>query len=402
MISVSQALESIVGACPDLPVIRVPIDRSIGRVLREEITAPNDFPPYHRVMMDGYAVRVEDLAVGDTLPLVGESAAGTSGAPKLRPGTCVQVMTGAPLPAGADAVVKVEETERFEQTVRFTRPVQRGQHYAVRAEEAREGATIVQAGTVITPVTVATIAHAGRSEVLVSRLPSLAIVSTGDELVAVDEQPGRNQIRDTNSWSLAAQAAVEGLTEVRRLWAPDDESRLEATFTDALNDDIVVVSGGVSMGKYDLVPGVLDRLEVEEIFHRIACKPGKPVWFGRHGDTLVFGAPGNPLSTAVAFHLYVRPAIARMTGRDPREPRYVGVLASDQTYRCKRELFAFVRADWTGEEWSVTPLPGMGSADVFAPAAANALLCLPMGTHPLQRDQEVSFSFLGPGPGRQR
>jgi molybdopterin molybdotransferase len=400
VLPVAEAIARILACSPELEPAPVPLDRAIGRVLREDVTAPHDYPPFHRVMMDGYAVVAADLDDRDTLPLHGESAAGTSAAPSLRPGTCVQVMTGAPLPVGADAVVMVEQTERVGDGVRFGAPVRAGQHYAVRGEEAREGQVIAAAGTVITPVTVSTLAHAGRAQVLCSRQPSLAIVTTGDELVPVDAEPGPNQIRDTNSWSLASQAFIEGLTDVRRLHAMDDEADLAATLTDAMTADIVVISGGVSMGKYDLVPGALQALGVEQVFHRVYSKPGKPVWFGRRGSTLIFGAPGNPLSTVVTFHMYVRPAIAKMSGRDPSEPRYTGRLVRDMLYRSKRDLFAFVRADWDGADLRITPLPGKGSADVFAPASANALLLLPAGTHDLKRDDEIAVCLLGPGPGR--
>ncbi len=400
MLPVAEAIERILAASPRLEPESVPLDRAIGRVLREDITTPHDHPPFHRVMMDGYAVRAADLADRDTLPQRGESPAGATEVPVLQPGTCVQVMTGGPMPEGADAVVMVEQTERVGDGVRFGAPVRVGQHWAVQGEEATAGAVIAAAGTVITPVTVSTVAHAGHATVLASRLPSMAIVTTGDELVPLDAEPGPNQIRDTNSWSLASQAFIEGLTDVRRLHAMDDEADLAATFAEALTADIVVISGGVSMGKYDLVPGALAAAGVREVFHRVYSKPGKPVWFGTRGDTLVFGAPGNPLSTVVTFHMYVRPAIAMMAGRDPAEPRYTGRMARDTVFRSKRDLFAFVRADWDGGDLCITPLPGKGSADVFAPASANALLLLPAGTHEINQGDEVQVCLLGPGPGR--
>jgi len=394
VLPVSDAIDRILNACPTLSSTSVPIEHSIGRVLREEIAAPNDFPPFPRVMMDGYAVRTDDLTATNILPLRGEAAAGGVAQP-LQSGTCVQVMTGARLPQGADAVVMVEETERVGDGVRFRGAVLKNQHFAPQGEEARRGDVVVPLGTIITPVTVATLAHAGRTQVQVARQPKLAIVSTGDELVPVDQEPLHNQIRDSNSWSLTAQALADGLTEVRRLYAPDDHGKLRATLADALVDDIVVISGGVSAGKYDLVPKILEELEVEEIFHKVFSKPGKPVWFGRRNDTLVFGAPGNPLATVVTFHVYVRAAIARMTGKDPRQPRLVGVLNEDVTYESARDLFAFVCADWDGSTIRVTPLLGKGSADVFAPARANALLRLAAGKHKLSRGDQLEIEILG-------
>lgn len=402
MIPVEQAIGHVLAASPELPAERVPLDQAIGRVLRQEIRAPHDFPPFHRVMMDGYAVRAVDLEATDTLPWIGESAAGTADEVVLQPGSCVQVMTGGPLPVGADAVVPVEETTREGDRITFGSPVREGQHFAPRGEEAREGDLLLSPGVVLGPVGVATVGASGRAQVAVSRRPSLAVVSTGDELVPVDTTPGRHQIRDTNSWSLLAQARTEGLTEVTRMHARDDEADLRRILGSALERDLVVVSGGVSMGKYDLVPGVLADLGVEQIFHRVFQKPGKPLWFGTRGETLVFGAPGNPLSTSVTFQVYVRAAIARMTGRDPEDPRFRGVLAEDLTVTSNRDLFLFARATAGEDGVAVRALRGRGSADIFAAATANALLVLPAGRHELSAGQEVVFRLLGPNPEMDR
>ncbi len=402
MIPVEQAIGHVLAACPDLPSEEVPLDQAVGRVLREAIAAPHDFPPFHRVMMDGYAVRAADLAATDTLPLFGESAAGTAEEVELRPGSCVQVMTGGPLPAGADAVVPVEQTRRDGDRITFDAPVRDGQHFAPRGEEAVIGDPLLPPGTVLGAVGVATVGASGRARVEVTRRPSLAIVSTGDELVEVDATPGPHQIRDTNSWSLLAQARAEGLTDVARLHARDDEADLRRVLGEALQRDIVVISGGVSMGKYDLVPGALAELGVEQVFHRVLQKPGKPLWFGTRGNTLVFGAPGNPLSTAVTFHVYVRPALARMVGRDPEDPRFRGRLSRDLTVTSKRDLFVFARAVAGGDGVEVHPRIGRGSADIFAAATANALLTFPAGRHELSAGEEVVFRLLGPNPEMDR
>jgi len=394
MISIEAALAHILDACPSLDSETVAVEEAVGRVLRQAVVAPTDYPPFDRVMMDGYAVRAADLEGNDTLPVRGESAAGAHEAVELLPGTCAGAMTGAPLPRGADAVVMVEQTRREGDLVTFEAPVRRGQHFAPTGEEARKGAVLLEPGDVITPVGVATAASAGHARLSVSRLPSLAAVSTGNELVDVDTEPGPNQIRDTNALTLASQALAHGLTAVRRLRARDTLEDLDSTLTDALTDDIVIISGGVSMGRYDLVPRALESQGVEQIFHRVLQKPGKPLWFGKRGDTLVFGAPGNPLSTLLTFQLYVKPAIARMTGRSPHQPLLQGALVRDVTYSSKRHLWVFVRARWDGAAWAVTPLPGRGSADVFAPALANAVISLTAGTHELSQGQSVSFHLL--------
>jgi molybdopterin molybdotransferase len=399
MIPVKEAFEHVLAAAPRLAAEAVSLDRAIGRVLRESIEAPHDFPPFERVMMDGFAVRAADLAATDTLPMIGETAAGAAERAELAPGSCVQVMTGGPLPRGADAVVPVEETSRDGDRITFGRAVREGQHFAARGEEARAGETLLAAGVTLGVVGIANVGNSGRATVQVSRLPSLAVVSTGDELVAVDAEPGPHQIRDTNSWSLAAQAHAEGLTDVVRFHARDDSDQLRQVLGEALQRDIVVISGGVSMGKYDLVPGILAELGVEQVFHKVFQKPGKPLWFGTRGQTLVFGAPGNPLSTSMTFQLYVRLAIAKMVGRPTDDPHLRGVLTRDLSVRAKRDLFVFARAEATADGVEVRALTGRGSADVFAPAQANALLSFPAGSHSLAAGQEVVFRLLGPNPG---
>ena len=400
MIPVQQAMQQILDSCPTLGTETVPLELSIGRTLRQDVISPHDYPPFDRVMMDGYAVRAEDLQATDTLPCRGEAAAGTTGTPVLTPGCCVQVMTGAPLPEGADAVVMVEETAETPEGIRFDEPVRAGQHFAVRGEEATRGSVLLRDGDPITPVGVATLASAGLASVAVSRLPSLAIVSTGDELVPLGQEPGPNQIRDTNSWSLTAQALADGLVDVTRLHARDNREQLTEVLTEAMHRDVVIISGGVSAGKYDLVPGVLAELGVQQQFHKVFQKPGKPLWFGKRGDTLVFGAPGNPLATVVTYRKYVRAAVSRMMGRPDGDAMLCGRLTRDVTYRSKRDVFVFVRA-WLDEgALVVVPLPGKGSADVFAPATANALIALPAGTHELHEGDEVQLMMLGGDAGR--
>ncbi len=396
MISIEEALAHILDACPSLGTEEVSAEHAVGRVLQQQVVAPTHYPPFDRVMMDGYALRAADLENTNVLPVRGESAAGTHHNIECEPGTCAEAMTGAPLPRGADSVVMVEQTHRDGDLVTFEAPVRKGQHFAPAGEEAREGDVLLKPGDVITPVGVATAASAGHARLTVSRQPSVAAVSTGNELVDVDVEPGPNQIRDTNALTLAAQARANGLTQVRRLRARDTFESLEATLDEALAEDIVIISGGVSMGRYDLVPKALQSRGVEQIFHRVLQKPGKPLWFGKRGDTLVFGAPGNPLSTLLTFQLYVKPAVARMTGRSPDEPRHRGALVRDVTYTSKRHLWAFVHAAWDGDAWAVTPLPGRGSADVFAPAVANAVISLTAGTHELRQGQELDFHLLHP------
>jgi len=400
MISVLRALELVHETCTPLDDETIPIDQAIGRVLREPIDAPHAFPPFDRVMMDGYALRAADLGDGrDALVPIGEAAPAAGFAGTVLPGTCVYVTTGAPLPEGADAVMPVEEAEDLGGRVRFRRAARPGDHFAARGEEAKQGARLLNEGDEVSAVGVAVLASCGRTAVRVGQVPSVAIVVTGNELVPAEGIPGRTEIRDSNSWSLAAQARAEGLRRVRRLHARDVAAELSAVLAEAMTDDLVIVSGGVSRGKYDLVPEILASLGVEQVFHSVFQKPGKPLWFGKRGRTVVFGAPGNPLATVIAFDLYVRAAIARVSGRRAVFPSLAGRLTDDMTVRCDRDLHLFVRASWATGDYGVSPLRGRGSADVFGHATANAVLPFTAGRHELKRGQEVRFYFLGLTPG---
>jgi len=397
VIPVSEALDLVLRAsAPLLDEEEVPVERAVGRVLARPVRATSAQPPFDRVMMDGYAVRAADVTAGGALRVTGESPAGTEAPPAVAAGACVEVMTGGPLPPGADTVVQVEHTRREGDEVVFDGAVAVGLHIARLGSSARIGQELLPVGATITAVGVAAIAAAGQARVRVRRRPSLAIVTTGDELVDAHQQPGVHQIRDTNGVSLSAQALALGLDDVIVDHARDDRASLRSTLDKALALDLVVVSGGVSRGRYDLVPEVLCDLGVEPRFHRVAQKPGKPLWFGTRGTTLVFGAPGNPLATLVTFRVYVAAAVARMTGQVGGESRHRGILTTGARFRSSRALFALARATWRHDRYEVRPCPGRGSADVFTPARANALLSLPAGTHDLAAGAEVTFQLLNP------
>lgn len=400
LVPAAKALEMVLDSCETLEAEKISIDSAIGRVLRQEIVAPYDFPRFHRVMMDGFALRAEDVGADcNSLPLAGEIAAGDQMEIVLKPNTCLRIMTGAPLPQGADAVVPHEETQEKNGQILFLRPVIKGQHIANQGEEAKAGQTLLNPGDIITAIAVAVMAASGYTQVNVSRMPSLAIVTTGNEVVPADSMPGKNQIRDSNSWSLAAQAQAEGISQLTRSHVLDDEAAMAKVLSEALRSDIVIVAGGVAEGKYDLAPTVLKSLGVKKIFHQVAQKPGKPLWFGKKNKTIVFGAPGNPLATLITFDLFVRPAIAKMTGKKVLFPTFDGKIMADVAYKTNRNINAFVKAVWEEQEYSIYPLHGCGSADVFHQSEANALMQLPAGKHEFRKGQIVKFRFIGLTPG---
>jgi molybdopterin molybdotransferase len=300
-----------------------------GRVLAADVVSDVDLPPFEKSAMDGWAVRAADFEgvdpeIGLELDIAGESRAGCSFEGSLPPRSCVLITTGAELPRACDAVVVVEKSREGEKGVRlFDRP-RVGQHVCHRGEDLRIAAPVFRAPRRLSPTDLSVLGAVGCDPVLVRRRPRVAVLTTGDELVPPDEFPGAGQIRETNTLHLAALALRAGarVEVLERLRDRSDE--LEAGFARALaGADVVVTTGGVSMGKYDLVAGAFEALGVREIFHKVAIKPGKPIWFGLHEEggrrVLVFGLPGNPVSCLLDFEVFVRPALAKLEGAPEEE-----------------------------------------------------------------------------------
>ena len=286
----------------------IPIEQACGRVLGDDITSDRDIPPFDRVCMDGFAFRHEGLKVGDTLTIVDSVRAGFHSDTVVGTGECITAMTGAPMPPSADTVVPVEETTVVGEQVTLDKLPPSKRHVAHRGTDCREGQVVLTAGSVLTPTGVAVLATVGNETVRVRRHPTIAILSTGDEIVRPSAPVGPDQIRDSNSYSLASQAHLSGFRQITMGHAVDDEEALRELFENALESDVVIVSGGVSLGEYDLVPSILSDLGVTCHFHNVAQKPARPLWFGSSDSALVFGAPGNPLATAPKATPTARPS----------------------------------------------------------------------------------------------
>jgi molybdenum cofactor synthesis domain-containing protein len=388
MIPVSEAIRIVVEQTEPLSVERVPLDAALGRVLAEDVFADSDLPPFDRAQMDGYAVRSEDLLeVPARLRIVGEAAAGLGWRGLLGRGEAVRIMTGAPLPAGADGVQQVELTRASEEGafVEIERATAPGQFYVPRASEIRAGERVLAAGTEINAARMAALASFGYAEVPVRRRPRVAVLATGTELVAVGETPGADQIRDSNSYSLAAYARLAG-AEVERLpFAGDDAELLRREIDEAASRaDVLVLSGGVSMGRYDFTKSALDALGAELFFERVSLRPGKPTVFARlhgHGGALVFGLPGNPVSVSVTFNLFARTALRAMQGAThPALEEESAVLARAAKGSAERASYlpAALSTDDAGRLLA-EPLKWGGSSDFVAFAHAAALVIVPQG-----------------------
>ena len=352
---------------------------SLGRVLAEETFADRDYPPFDRSTRDGFAVRAADfVSLPTTLRRLGEIKAGESYPGKVEPGTCVQIMTGAPVPAGADAVVMVEHTEPKGEQVVIKRSVAAGAYIVPRGSEACQGALLLPPGRRIGYPEISLLGQVGKARVCVYRRPRVAVLSTGDEVVAVAAQPGPSQIRNSNSYSMAAQVTLSGGEPVLLGNARDDLRELERFVRRGLEEDLLVLTGGVSMGKYDLVEVVLRQLGAEFFFDAVAIRPGRPVVFGFCQGKFVFGLPGNPVSTMVTFELFVAPAIALLGGgAAPALHFFKARLA--EAVKQKTELTLFLPAQLEGENSDVTVrvLPWQGSGDVVALTRSNCFLVVP-------------------------
>jgi molybdopterin molybdotransferase len=381
MLTVEQALE-VVAAALGAPAVRretVPLARALGRVLAEDVAMDHDVPPFTRATMDGYAVRSADArAAPASLRVVGVVTAGSSLGRAVGPGEAARITTGAPLPAGADAVVAVERTRLpsgGDGPVEVLEPARASQNVAFAGEQARTAEVVARAGTRVSPGTVGVLGVAGRAEVVVAAPPRVAILCTGDELVPVGTRPGPSQIRDSNGYALAAQVASAGGAPAYAGAVRDDVDALSRAVRDALaSSDFVCLSGGVSMGERDFVPAVLEGAGVERLFHRWAVKPGGPLWAGRRGGTLVFGLPGNPAATFVGFEVLVVPALRARLGLPFAARRTVPATWAGAAPRpIDRRQYVPVALERDASGLRARPVRWKGSGDPFGLAAADAL-----------------------------
>ncbi len=388
MIQASEAIRIVREQAQPLQTEEVNLEDSLGRVLAEDVLADSDLPPFDRAQMDGYAVRAEDLTEAPArLHIVGEAAAGRGWRGTLRKGEAVRIMTGAPMPEGADSVQQVELTRELDAgaLVEIERATTRGQFYVKRASEISAGVTVLRAGENINAAKTAVLASFGLARVSVYRRPRVAVLATGTELVAVHEQPGEDQIRDSNSYSLAAYAQLAGATVERLPFAGDEPELLQHAIAEvARRADVLVLSGGVSMGIYDFTKTALRALGAEIFFERVALRPGKPTVFARlpnERGTLVFGLPGNPVSVSVTFNLFARTALRAMQNcASPALLEERAVLAYPAKGALERTSYlpAVLRTDEEGRQVAEI-LKWGGSSDFVAFARATALVIIPAG-----------------------
>src|SRR5580692_6906394 len=369
---------------------QVRVGDALGYVLAQEVKTDREYPPFNRATRDGYAVFAADVKAGVTLKCTGEIKAGDRVSKELWAETCVQIMTGAAVPSGADAVVMIEHTKRDGNEVQFGRDAVTGQNFVPRGSEARAGQTLLTPGTRLGYAELALAAQVGAAELKCAQKPRVAILSTGDEIVPVDSLPGRFQIRNSNSVSLAAQVRLAGGKPILLGNAMDREDDLQSKIRRGLQEDLLVLSGGVSMGKYDLVEKVLKEMETEFYFDAVAIRPGKPAVFGKCGEKFAFGLPGNPVSTMVTFELFVAPAVDLLSGGAARALPILEARLGDVLNE-KPGVTHFLPAwmEGQGAEREVKVLKWQGSGDVSALARANCFVVVPMEREKVEAGERV-------------
>ncbi|MDR4504384.1 MAG: molybdopterin molybdotransferase MoeA [Candidatus Scalindua sp.] len=380
MISVDKAIQIVLKKVKTLPTKKVPLQNAQGLCLAENIKTDIDMPPFNRAAMDGYAVIAKNTTkIPVDLVVVENIRAGYNPKKTIRNGEAAKIMTGSVVPEGADAVIKVEETMPCDSNsrVRILKTIKKGGNIAKKGEDLRAGKIVLRKGAKIRPPEIGVLATVGADKVQVFSVPSVGIISTGDELVSVAEKPKPWQIRNSNSYSLAAQARrTIGDVEILGI-ARDQKSKIRSLVLRGLKKDILILSGGVSMGEYDLVGEVLKDLGITIFFEKVALRPGKPTVFGKIGEKVIFALPGNPVSTMVTFELFVRPCIKKMMGfQDYHNRIFSAELEQDITMKKKRREYRPALLRYMEKKWMVAPVDWHGSGDLFSTTKANCLLII--------------------------
>jgi molybdopterin molybdotransferase len=377
----------------------VPLRQALGRVLAADVASSDDVPGFDNSAMDGFALRAADTAgATESAPAVlrvaGESRAGEPYGQVVAPHEAVRISTGAMLPQGADAVLRSEDAREQDGTVLVVQPLAAGREVRRAGEDIRAGEVVLHAGMTIGPAELGVAASTGAAELLCARRPTVAIVVTGDELVEPGKPLPEGSIRNTNGYALPAQVAAAGATVSSVETVGDDYPETVATLRRALAADVVVTSGGVSVGPHDHVKPALAQLGVEEVFWGVALRPGHPTWFGTAGRTLVFGLPGNPVSAMVTFHLFTRPALDRIVGNERRQRRATAVFDADYAKRPGRAHVVRCTLEAAADGWHVRPTKEQGSHVLTSMLNAEALAYLEVDRGDVAAGDRVEIEIL--------
>jgi molybdopterin molybdotransferase len=400
MIQVQEALDTILAKIQFKGVEKVPLDQALGRVLAEDVVSRVNNPPLDNSAMDGYALIAQDIQSATPenpikLEVVEEIAAGYTAKGTLKPGQAMRIMTGAPIPPGANAVLMQEDTEKNGCSILCMDKADVEENIRQAGEDVKIGEQVIKKGTTLTPAHIGMMAVVGRSQIAVGQRPIVSILSTGDEILELDETPEGPQIFNSNGHMLAAQIKSAGGIPVYLGIAKDTEKDLMEKFESALKADVVVSSGGVSVGDYDLVKASLKKMGQDMLFWKVAMKPGKPLAFGRIGDTPIFGLPGNPVSSFVSFEQFVRPSLRKTMGCSDLTHKTVQAKLTRTIHKKSGRLhFLSSIVSWADGEYTVTPAGEQGSGILKSAANANGLLIFPLEAEEIKQGQEVAVQLL--------
>jgi molybdopterin molybdotransferase len=397
-----QILERVGEPAGASAIEQVPLIQAAGRILAAEALSDVDLPPFEKSMMDGFAARSSDFAGGPPkagMPCVGESRAGVPFDGRIPVGSCIEIYTGAELPPECDAVEMVERTRRDADQIFFERALQPAQNVSHLGEILREGRAVFGPGRLLSAADLSVLASVGCDPVPVFKRLVVSVLTTGDELVPPSQKPGRGQIREGNTHYLAAACSALGCDVRASGIVRDDPAELEAAFSKALAEgDILITTGGVSVGKYDLVGASFEKLGVEPVLAKVAIKPGKPIWFGMYGKVPVFGLPGNPVSSLLGFEVFVRPAMARLAGGEESlqaervlRGRWMGPEKRSSLRQFNLPIFVTQAEDGISE---LAPVPFRGSSDIVSASQADGLVIIPADGR-IQNGEMVSYRPIG-------
>jgi len=400
MIEPSEALKIILDSAERLEAKSVPVDQSVGFVLDEDITSLDDIPPFDNSAMDGFAILAEDT-IGATkdnparLKIIDDQPAGKVSDKEVEKGTAIKVMTGAPIPKGTNTVVPIEDTEYDDEEVNILVESKKDRHIRLAGEDIRSGSTVLSTGKVIDPVEVGVMASVGKSDIKVIRKPKVAVIGTGDEIVPLGEPLTPGKIRDSNSYVIYNQALCCGAISHRIGIAKDTLEDVREKLLVALQHDVIITTGGVSVGERDFVKDVMEELGAEHKFWKVAQKPGKPLVFMTVGQKLFFGLPGNPVAAVVSFEEYVRPALLKMMGRKKLFRPLVNAVASeDLKKKPGRTHFVGVMVDKKDGDYHVRLNGRQGSGILTSMAGAEGIAILPKESGLIEKGQLIEVQLI--------
>ena len=393
MISYPDALKLVVSNVPKPQVAAMPVEKTIGHILAQDIISPIEMPPFNKSAMDGYALKACDTYIAPVqLKCRGEVKAGEVFRGMIKKGECLKIMTGASLPRGADSVVMIEHTRQVGDMIEILPRLKKWKNVCKCGEDIKRGEVVLKKGEYIDASHVAVAATVGKKEILVFRKPEVALLSTGNEIRRPGESLKRGGIYDANGPLLGALLEKEAIRYKFIGVAKDRAGDLERKIKSALKKDIILISGGVSMGDYDLVPGVLSHVKVKKIFHKVNIKPGRPIFFGTLYGKFIFGIPGNPVSNLLAFYTFVKPAIDRFKGHAINGPSFLkGILAKDFKQKSGRCHFVLAKIKRIDSRFYLYPVSSHGSADILAGTNADGFMKIGARYTFVKKGQSLEF-----------